>query len=92
MIISERMRGTIKFFNAAKGYGFIQNQDEDEIFVHIKACPSGYIPEEEDVVEYSIMHVPKGIAARSVSLVKRKSETPTENRSNPPRRVVIIRN
>jgi CspA family cold shock protein len=85
----DRIKGIVKFFNAGKGYGFIKSDDDNEVFLHIKSCSFGYIPEEDDVVEYSIMHVPKGIAANNVSLVRRKSEEPILPR-NPNRRVVMI--
>jgi hypothetical protein len=40
--MSERIRGTVKWFNAAKGYGFIGRENGEDVFVHfsaIQVCP-----------------------------------------------------
>ncbi len=57
--------GTVKFFNNAKGYGFIKDDDtEKEIFVHV----SGLIDEirEDDKVTYEIEEGKKGLNAINV--------------------------
>ena len=68
--MSERFVGTVKWFNATKGYGFIgrdDNQGED-VFVHFTAIQSeGYRKlEAEQKVEFSIEDGPKGLQAADV--------------------------
>jgi len=60
--------GTVKFFNNAKGFGFIQVKDsEEEIFVHT----SNLIDQikENDVVTFDVEEGEKGLSAVKVSLV-----------------------
>ncbi|MDD2923103.1 MAG: cold-shock protein [Anaerolineales bacterium] len=68
--MSERFVGTVKWFNATKGYGFIgrdDNQGED-VFVHFSAIQTdGYRKLEADQkVEFSIEDGPKGLQAADV--------------------------
>ena len=68
--MSERYIGTVKWFNATKGYGFIgrdDNQGED-VFVHFSAIQTdGYRKLEADQkVEFSIDNGPKGLQAAEV--------------------------
>jgi CspA family cold shock protein len=62
--------GTVKWFNSAKGYGFIQRQSGDDIFVHFSAIVgSGYRSLTPDqVVEFEIASTPKGLQAIDVRL------------------------
>jgi len=49
------MTGYIKLFHQPKGQGFIiQDNGEDELFVHITACAEGYEPQEGDKVTYEV--------------------------------------
>jgi len=60
-------KGTVKFFNDSKGYGFIKDtEDEKEYFVHI----SGLIDEiqEGDEVEFELQEGKKGLNAVNVKL------------------------
>lgn len=59
-------KGTVKFFNAAKGFGFIKGEDGQEIFVHA----SGLREEirENDEVQYDTQEGQKGLNAINVSL------------------------
>jgi len=68
--MSERFVGTVKWFNATKGYGFIgrdDNQGED-VFVHFTAIQTeGYRKlEAEQKVEFAIEDGPKGLQAAEV--------------------------
>ena len=67
----EKQRGTVKWFNAAKGYGFIKTDSGEDIFVHFKAIiAEGYKSlNEGDTVEFEIETGPKGKQATKVSVV-----------------------
>lgn len=66
--MSERIIGTVKWFNASKGYGFIERQGGADVFVHYSAIQgSGYRSlEEGQQVEFSIEQGPKGLQASNV--------------------------
>ena len=61
-------KGKVKWFNNAKGYGFIQQEDGSDIFVHFSAIKGeGYKTlEEGQVVEFDITQGPKGLQAENV--------------------------
>jgi CspA family cold shock protein len=66
--MSERIVGTVKWFNGAKGYGFIAREGGEDVFVHFSAIQGeGYRNlEEGDRVEFSIQTGPKGLQAANV--------------------------
>ena len=66
--MTERIKGTVKWFNAAKGYGFIGREGGDDVFVHFSAIQSdGYRRlEKGQQVEFSIEDGPKGLQASNV--------------------------
>ncbi len=67
--MSERYVGTVKWFSAPKGYGFIGRDDgEDDVFVHFSAVQmEGYKRlKEGQEVEFSIEDGPKGLQAANV--------------------------
>jgi CspA family cold shock protein len=66
--MSERIIGTVKWFNAAKGYGFIGRENGEDVFVHFSAIQSdGYRRlEQGQKVEFSIEDGPKGQQAANV--------------------------
>jgi cold shock protein len=67
----ERLKGTVKWFNNAKGYGFIGRADGPDVFVHYSAISSeGYKSlQEGDQVEFEITEGQKGPQAANVSKV-----------------------
>lgn len=69
--MSDRIRGTVKWFNAGKGYGFIGREDGADVFVHFSAIQmDGYRKlEEGQEVEFLIEDGPKGLQASSVTPV-----------------------
>lgn len=66
--MSERFVGTVKWFNASKGYGFIGRENGDDVFVHFSAIQmDGYRRlEKGQKVEFSIEEGPKGLQAANV--------------------------
>ncbi|MGA2110940.1 MAG: cold-shock protein [Anaerolineales bacterium] len=66
--MSERIIGTVKWFNATKGYGFIAREGGEDVFVHFSAIQmEGYKKlEEGQQVEFSIENGPKGLQAANV--------------------------
>ena len=66
-----RETGTVKWFNATKGYGFIMRENGEDIFVHYSAIQvDGYKTlSEGQRVEFSITEGPKGLAASNVTAV-----------------------
>ena len=66
--MSERIVGTVKWFNKNKGYGFIAREGGEDVFVHFSAIQGdGYRNlEEGQKVEFSITQGPKGLQAADV--------------------------
>ena len=66
-----REQGVVKWFNAAKGYGFIQRQSGEDVFVHFSAIQmEGYKSlKQGQVVEFSVEDGPKGLQAADVTAV-----------------------
>jgi CspA family cold shock protein len=65
-------KGTVKWFNGAKGYGFISRPGGEDVFVHFKAITGdGYRNlNEGDTVEFEVEKGPKGLTATNVSVVR----------------------
>ena len=66
------VRGTVKWFNNEKGYGFIEFTGKEDIFVHYSAInQNGYKSlNEGDCVEFTLLETSKGYQALNVSVVK----------------------
>ena len=64
-------KGTVKWFNGAKGYGFISRASGEDVFVHFRAIVGeGYKSlNEGDNVEFQVEQGPKGLQATNVSKV-----------------------
>ena len=61
------MKGTVKWFNATKGFGFIQKEDGNDLFVH-KNDVNGFI-DEGDTVEFEVGEGRKGPCAINVKKI-----------------------
>lgn len=77
-----KMRGTVKWFNNPKGYGFIVDENGEEIFVHYSGLNmEGFkYLEEGQIVEFDVMNVEKGRQAFNVTVVK--TDTENEEKEN----------
>ncbi|MFU8763162.1 MAG: cold-shock protein [Haliea sp.] len=67
--MSERVNGTVKWFNNAKGFGFITREESsDDVFVHFRSIQGdGYRTlNEGQAVEFSLVQGPKGLQAEDV--------------------------
>jgi CspA family cold shock protein len=61
-------QGTVKWFNDAKGYGFISRQNGEDVFVHFSAIQAGGFRslQEGQQVEFDVVKGPKGWQAENV--------------------------
>jgi len=66
--MSEREQGTVKWFNEAKGFGFIQREGAEDVFVHYTAIqtPGFKTLQEGQRVEFSVEQGRKGLQAVEV--------------------------
>jgi CspA family cold shock protein len=64
-------QGTVKWFNASKGFGFITRESGDDVFVHFNAIAgSGFKSlEEGQRVQFEVQKGPKGLQAANVSKI-----------------------
>jgi len=69
--MSDRIIGTVKWFNGGKGYGFIAREGGPDVFVHFSAIQGDGYRElhEGQRVEFSIAQGPKGLQAESVTVL-----------------------
>ena len=65
------LQGTIKWFNESKGFGFIEQEEGKDIFVHYSAIQGNGFKtlNEGDKVEFDVVDGPKGPAAANVNKV-----------------------
>jgi len=82
------MKGTIKFFNEMKGFGFIAAEDGKEVFVHKSALEEGVTLHENDTVTFDVEEGDKGPKAANVKLGSAedaaKEEAPQEESAEEP--------
>jgi CspA family cold shock protein len=70
--MSERVSGTVKWFNNAKGFGFItRNESDEDLFVHFRSIQGdGFRTlDEGQAVEFKVVEGPKGLQAEEVSKI-----------------------
>ena len=69
--MSEREKGTVKWFNASKGYGFIARDDGNDVFVHFSSLEGNDYRtlNEGDQVEFEVASSDKGLEAKDVKLL-----------------------
>jgi CspA family cold shock protein len=68
--MSERITGTVKWFNGDKGFGFIEREGGKDVFVHFSAIQSAGFRnlQEGQKVEFNVEQGPKGPQASNVTL------------------------
>jgi len=60
------VKGRVKWFNDAKGYGFIQRSEGPDVFVHHSALDDNHAPVEGELVIFELTEGPKGLEATKV--------------------------
>ncbi|MBM3793701.1 MAG: cold shock domain-containing protein [Acidobacteria bacterium] len=80
-----REKGIVKWFNNAKGYGFIQRSTGEDVFVHFSAIEmSGYRTLDNGIeVEFDVKQGPKGVQAENVQ--RPSAQSPELARGSHPR-------
>ncbi len=70
--MAERKIGSVKWFNSSKGYGFISQENGEDVFVHYQSIVGeGYKTlNENDKVEFSVTQGPKGLQASEVKVIR----------------------
>lgn len=70
--MTERMTGTVKWFNTNKGFGFISAKDNGDIFVHYSDIESEGFKNlsEGQLVEFSVENGGKGLRAKNVVILE----------------------
>ena len=68
--MSERIVGTVKWFNGDKGYGFLARENGPDVFVHYSAIQGGGFRTltEGQTVEFEVEKGPKGLQAANVTV------------------------
>ena len=71
LAMSERQSGTVKWFNDAKGYGFIEREEGDDVFVHYRSIRGeGFRTLKQGArVEFDVSETEKGFQAEDVAEV-----------------------
>jgi CspA family cold shock protein len=69
--MSEKIQGTVKWFNGSKGFGFIERAEGEDVFVHYNAIiGDGYRNlEEGQRVEFNVVNGQKGLQAADVVVI-----------------------
>ncbi|MHB8806834.1 MAG: cold-shock protein [Anaerolineaceae bacterium] len=70
--MSEKEQGTVKWFNGSKGYGFIERESGEDVFVHYSAIVGDGFRnlEEGQRVQFIVTQGQKGAQAEEVEIVK----------------------
>lgn len=63
------MKGKVKMFNAARGFGFITGDDGKDVYVHSTAIEGGATLAVGDAVEYEVEQGERGLRAKNVKKI-----------------------
>ena len=72
------MKGTVKFFNKGKGFGFIAGEDGNEYFVHMTGLKEGVMIDDNDEVEFDVEQGDRGPKAVNVGKAGSGEAAPAE--------------
>jgi CspA family cold shock protein len=69
--MSDRINGTVKWFNGTKGYGFIERESGPDVFVHFSAIEGDGFKnlQEGQKVQFKVEQGPKGLQAANVTVL-----------------------
>ncbi len=69
--MSERVTGTVKWFDIKKGFGFLTREGEKDVFVHYSAIQGDGYKKLEDgqAVEFALVEGPKGLEASELTVI-----------------------
>jgi len=69
--MAQREKGTVRWFNPKKGYGFISREDGEDVFVHFSSIQDQGFRTlgEGDQVEFEVASSEKGLEAKDVKLL-----------------------
>jgi cold shock protein len=70
--MSERINGTVKWFNGTKGYGFLAREGGEDVFVHYSVIQGDGFKnlQEGERVEFNVEQGPKGLQASNVVVLR----------------------
>lgn len=73
--MTERTRGTVKWFDDNKGFGFIQRPGQDDVFVHYRSIRGDGFRSLKDgqMVDFDLVKGPKGFSAEDVGVIDQPS-------------------
>ena len=77
------MKGTVKFFNRKKGFGFISGEDGQDYFVHVSALPQGVFLNDNDEVTFDGAPGDRGLKAENVQVTKSVGAAPRRSSPQP---------
>ena len=60
------MKGKVKMFNAARGFGFVTGDDGKDVYVHVSAIQGGAVLNVGDAVEYEVEEAARGPRAKNL--------------------------
>lgn len=82
--------GKVRFYNEDKGFGFIQGDDGQEVFLHASVLPSGAEVQTGTRLEYGVADGKRGLQALSVRVIEAPTRAPRHDRKSADEMAVIV--